>query len=280
MIKSVGLLAAGSIALSGCVSTSFAPPEVNIYRQMNSASLTAECRLSGTDTGDIKHNVDGALWLIHNFVNSYRCSMRAAADGRQPFEIGSFLSLAGSTAAVALGASPDVAIIGSGANSIFTAASKYYSPQEQTEILSSAVDALLCVQTEAVGIAAFESTVAREGEEAAEDGGPSVEVSVERQYFNMVTASLLSVERVAAQRLSRRGSFDGAGVVAELEILQQRLAEAKQKRLAAGDAESSDGTGEEEGEEAAEFMDTEARSILHLEELRPQLQLCVTRAKI
>ena len=262
--------------LSGCVSTSFAPPDVDVYNRMAAGSLTTNCTLSGSNGGAIGHNVDGALLLIHNFVNAYRCSMRAAADGRQPFEVLSFLSLVGSTAAVALGASPDVAIIGSGANSIFTAGSKYYAPQEQTEILSSAVDALLCIQTEAVGIAAFDSTVPREGEQAPEDDpGGSVEVTVERQYFNMVAAALLSVERVATQRLSRRGSFDAAGVVAEIELQMQRRAEAKAK-----EKQAEEGGDSRAGEEAPEFADSEALAVLRLEELRPQLQMCVTRAKV
>lgn len=257
----------GAIALGGCASTTFAPPEVDVYRQMNGDSLTMGCRLSGASSGAIQHNVDGALLLVHNFVNSYRCGMRAAADGRQPFEILSFLSLAGATAAVALGASPDVAIIGAAANGIFTAGNKYFAPQEQTEILSSAVDALLCIQTESVGIAAFDSTVESEAL-VPPSGGGSVEINTERIYFNMVTAALLSVERVAAQRLSRRGSFDAEGVAGELEVQRQRLEDARDQR----------------NEAMALFALGRASAnsvvVLRLEELRPKLQLCVTRAKI
>ena len=50
----------------------------------------------------------------------------------------------------------DVAIAGGAGNSIFTAGNSYYAPREQTAILSDAVDAIACIQTEAVGISPTE----------------------------------------------------------------------------------------------------------------------------
>ena len=205
--------------------------------------------------------------------------MRVAADGRQPWEILSFLSLVGSTLAAALGAGSDVAIIGGAASNVFTAGRGYYAPQEQTEILNDAVDALLCIQTESVGISAFAVQTAAEGERSIlrASRGASVPITVETQYFNMVAAALMSVERVAAQRLSRRGTFDAAGVAAQIEQLAQRVREAEDRR--------DEGTDPPQGVEhlsptTRTALDMVQTVQLDLDVLRPKLEQCATRAKV
>lgn len=280
-MKRGATILAAALASSGCTTTtSFAPPEVDIHNRMTAADLTTDCRLTDGTRADIERDVRGALTLIENFVTGYRCSMRVAADGRQPPEILGFLSLVGSTAAVALGASRDVAIAGGIGNSIFTAGNNYYAPGEQTEILSSAVDALLCIQTEAVGIDPFESDVPVPEEQReffTHVTGDVVEVPVERRYFNMVAAALLSVERVAAQRLSRRGSFDAAGVAAEIRELaaEQDEAEETLDNPPAQDpaVETLFGTQFAAAARIAQIAE------LRLDVLRPKLQECVVRAK-
>jgi hypothetical protein len=280
MNKLILLLGAAILSLPACATTtSFAAPEVDLLTQMTRGSMSSDCRLTGAAGQPISRDVDGALALIENFVAGYRCSMRAAADGRQPFQILSFLSLVGSTAAVALGASPDVAIAGGIGNSVFTAGNNYYAPQEQTEILSDSVDALLCIQTEAVGITAFESDVAREAMISAfrSATGGTVEIPIERQYFNMVASALLSVERVAAQRLSRRGSFDAAGIAAEIAQLGEEEEEAEDARDKPPAQDPA--VARLYGANAAAAARLVQLAQLNLEVLRPRLQQCVTRAK-
>lgn len=269
------------LGLAACTTTtSFAPPDIPIRNRATDTSVIRDCApVLQSPTVSIGRNVDGALALTDNFIIGYRCSMRAAADGRQPWEILSFLSLVGSSLATALGAGTDVAIIGGSANAVFTAGRTYYAPQEQTEILNDAVDALLCIQTESVGISAFTVQAAARNEETTLQGmrSGSVAITVETQYFNMVAAALMSVERVTAQRLSRRGSFDAAGVAAEIEKLAQKLRDAEQARR--GGPQPLTG---------AESLTREQRLAIHLVQnvqldldvLRPKLDQCVIRAKI
>lgn len=166
-MRTVTIFLAGSaLALSGCASTSFAPPEVSLSRQMGEQSAAENC-LAPAGGGAIAHDVPGALLLIDNFLGAYRCTLRVAADGRRGFQIPSFLALVGSTTAVALGGGADWAIAGGAANSVFTAGNDYFDPVEQTEILDDAIEALDCVQMEAVGVQAF--VTAPEAADAAAD---------------------------------------------------------------------------------------------------------------
>ncbi|MEA2998858.1 MAG: hypothetical protein QOK17_691 [Sphingomonadales bacterium] len=270
-------LAASS--LTGCATTSFAPPSVNIREGMTTQSLSSECRLTGTVNGDIPPNVDGAQTLIDNFIDAYRCSIRTAADGRQPFEILGFLSLVGTTAAEALGAGPKVAIAGGIGNSVFTAGEKYYDPKEQTGILADALDALTCIKTESVGISPFDLAATAKQQTfltRAETGG-TVQVTAERQYFNMVAGALLSVERAATVRLSRRGSFDAAGVAAEIEAAAKKLEEAEKARKTPPAQDPA--VRALFGAQAAGAIRLGQLAQLDLDVLQPKLQKCVVRAK-
>jgi transposase len=272
----IALLASGSLA--GCATTSFAPPSVDIGHDMADQTLSTECLPTGTRGTKIDPDVEGAQKLIDNFIMSYRCTIRAAADGRQPFEILGFLTLVGSTAAVALGAGPKVAIAGGIGNSVFTAGEKYYDPKEQTSILADALDALACIKTESVGISPFDlAATANQQRTALAGTGPTVTVTPERQYFNLVAGALLSVERAATIRLSRRGSFDSAGVAAEIETLTKKIedAEKAKKNLKPQDPAVSRAV----GRQIAAAMRVADLTQLELDVLQPKLQKCVVRAK-
>ncbi|HMC91184.1 MAG TPA: hypothetical protein VKI45_01875 [Allosphingosinicella sp.] len=274
----IALLAGCSLA--GCATTtSFAPPPVDVRSEMTSSSLSRDCLTTGSVGSAIPASVEGAQKLIDNFIASYRCSIRIAADGRQPFEVLGFLSLVGSTAAVALGAGPKVAIAGGIGNSVFTAGEKYYDPKEQTAILADALDALTCIKTESVGINPFDlaatSTQQRSFRDA--DSGGNVEVTAERQYFNMVASALLSVERAATVRLSRRGSFDAAGIAAEIETLAKKAEEAEKAKK---NPPPQDPTVRLLfGERVAGVQRLGEFARLDLDVLQPKLQKCVVRAK-
>lgn len=195
--------------------------------------------------------------LIDNFVDAYRCAAHSAGNGRQWFEVPSFLALTGAATATILGAGETVPVIAGAANQILPGGKAYYVPQQKAEIFDHALDAILCIKTEAVGVPAFSTDL--EGR-VLRDGG-SVEVSFEEQYFHLVAAALLSVERAMAQRLSTVGKFDPAGVVAEIEKL-------KKEEDAAADAAGKSRIG------AADF------ATLQLDVLQPRLQKCVVRAKM
>lgn len=320
------------LGLSACATTSFAPPSVNLENEMaavgSNASLGQRCmpneRLDANNRPiPIKANVDGARKLIDNFVYMYRCRAHSAANGRQAFDIPSFLALAGTSAASAFGAGPDVAIAGGVGNSLFTNGGKYYASQQKAEIYDHALDALLCIKSEAVGIDAFTlgaiSAVERANGETAgalaagaagapgADGGPEVTVTSTEQYYDLVTAALLSVERVAAQRLSAAGTpFDAAGVVAEIEALREKEEEATDAEaqsesddaaaaVTAAPTAAGGGTVGLTGAQAATKLLAQqtayqtinrvpasrvSETILELRSLQPKLQQCVVRAKV
>ena len=273
------LFLAAPFLLAGCATTSFAPPQVNVHKAMNEKSLGAGCRLTADVGDEISKDVEGAQLLIDNYLDSYECAMRLAADGRQLVEIPQFLALIGSTTALALGAGTDVAILGGAGNSVFTAGKNYYAPAEQTEILSDAVDALACIQAESVGISSYNILANAEEQQrmpiSMAGGGPIVEVTAEFQYYKMVQSALKTVNRAAARRLSRRGSFDAAGVAAEIEILAKKIKDAE-------DAKKKPPTPPDPkaismfGMQAAGALE---KTQLDLDILQPKIQTCVLRAK-
>lgn len=224
------LLAATALSLPGCATTSFAPPSVSLPRTMSAGSLDRHCAF--VSNNDVTTDVDGALKLIVNYVAAYRCARDVAANGRQLFQLPSFIALAGAAAAAAFGAPPDVAIAGGVVNQVFTSGNNYYAPVEQAQILRDAVDAMNCINSEAVGMTAMTrlqrvsatlSTPAGRTMLGIGIGGSTVQVTAERRYFNMVASALLAVENTAAQRLSRRGTFDAAGIAAQIEQLAKKI---------------------------------------------------------
>ena len=246
-------------ASSGCATTSFAPPIVKMDREMTftraQTSFNAVCTPNFNDPNAqiIRRDTDGALLLINNFILTYRCQADRAAEGRQYFEVPGFLSTIGGATAAAFGAPAGVAIGTGAASAALNQGKGYYAPKDKAVVLNDGLDALLCIQNEAVGIdpytlktlsAAQEATGAgstpppqqptltgTEGTAApaaAEAGGSEVYVSSQRQYFEMVRTALFAVERVVAQRLSNAGTpFDASGVIAELEKLNKEEAEKK-----------------------------------------------------
>lgn len=107
-------------------------------------------------------------------------------------------------------------------------------------MLNDGLDAFLCVQNEAVGVDPYTlrtlsaaqqdsgSAVSQSGTDdgaADRSGGASISIASDRQYFEMVRTALIAAERVVAQRLSSAGTpFDAAGVIAEIETLNQKQA--------------------------------------------------------
>lgn len=304
------------LSLSGCATFSFAPPAIDIDNAVTArVGLGNRCipvfkpRRDGTaGTVPINPNVDGARDLIDNFVHNYRCAASQAANGRQLTEVPSFLSLAGTTAAVALGAGPNVAIAGGAGSAILTQSGKYYAAQQKAEILNHSLDALLCIKAEAVGIdaptlravSAVEKNLSVPQSAMRADGTPQpgaqVEISSEKQYFDMVSASLMSVERITALRLSIVGTpFDAAGVIAEIKALDEKIEEASSGVQAAANKTQTlkNAPVTDNGTLSAPSDQLRAKSVLNgipsqqvantllrLDVLQPKLQQCVIRAKV
>ena len=277
------LLATTAIAVAGCTTTSFAPPRVDLDQVMTASSLSPDCGLTTAHGTPIPQNVAGALQLIDNYDRAYDCAQRAAANGRQAFQIPSFLALVGSTTAVAFGAGADVAIAGGAANSVFTAGSNYYAPAEQNEILLHALDAINCISEEAVGSPAYASLPAAGDEERRlqllrDPGGGQVEITSDQRYFRMVRGALRQVAIVTGQRLSRRGTFDAAGVAAQIRTLADE--ERERRRLAEQPPPTEQAL-------TNRFMSSPAGTArlmhviqLQLDLLQPKLDQCVLRAKV
>jgi hypothetical protein len=256
-MRRLQFLASIGFVLSGCATLSFAPPQVRMDRQVyadnEQSFFNAVCTPNHADDNPIiLHNVEGALSLIDNYILTYRCQRDRAAEGRQFFEVPGFLALAGGATAAAFGAAPAVAIATGAGSAAFNSGKGYYAPQAKAKVLSDGVTAMLCIHNEAVGIdgptlEAISDVQANSGEpkprskpkagnearsganrpgNPADDSGPGVGMTAERQYFNMISTALWSVEQFVADRLSNSGKeFDMDGVQAQLDKLKKEVAD-------------------------------------------------------
>lgn len=277
-------------SLGGCASTSFAPPPVNLTNVMetrgSNLSWSQSCRSFEKRDDDrnvipIGQTVNGARALIENFVLLYRCRAHSAANGRQIFEVPSFLTAVGTVTAAAFGAPPDVSIAGGAATSILNGGKNYYNPKQKADIFDGALDALLCIKLEAIGIDAFDVKALDAAKRSSGQkilnfrNDSEVVVSPEAQYFDLIAGSLYSVERVLAQRLSNVGTFDPAGVVAEIEQLSKKNEEASGQQAQTNAAAKAGVLGLSGDEKKVA-----ANAIVAINALQPKLQRCVVRAKL
>jgi hypothetical protein len=339
-LKSKIALCALPLLLSACSTFSFAPPPVNLVNAMESqgsnrdfsqyctpeeieVNAQGQWESGGSNRILIQRDAQGALRLIENFLLYYRCSSHRAANGRQFFEVPAFAAVAGTATAAAFGAGADVITAGGASNAILNGAKGYYAPKEKAAIYDSALDAIICIKTEAVGIEAInlQQTSASEAVKAdelqaadlarkaakqnplgvrapavaqekvvTEDGKQAgvaiiaasnnsipdgVTFTASRRYFELVSASLFSVERILAQRLREVGIFDPAGLVAEIDKLTEEVeeAEAKAKPEAMAKAELL-------SPRDMTIKATIVKTEISLAALKPKLEKCVVRAKL
>ena len=250
------------LALGGCATTSFAPPRVNMKKELQANETQTFFGANCTpDPRNKQHRIDrdvnGALLLISNYILTYRCQADRAAEGRQFFEVPAFLSIAGAATATALGAGPIVAIGAGAASAVLDHSKSYYAPKDKAVVLNDGLDALLCIQNEAVGVDAFTlqaigavqtggkapaNVEAKSGDDDVGNDADTagVYISVERRYHEMIRSALISVERVVARRLSSAGTpFYTGGVLAEMQAFQAEIKEEEKKSEAPStDAES------------------------------------------
>ena len=349
---------ASALALSGCTTFSFAPPPVQAdYKVAPSKTVCGHAAASATL---ISRDYRGARNLIDNFTSAYRCASHEVANGRQIFEVPSFLALVAAAIGPTFGLSDDSRIAALGAASVYGRANNYYAPRDKVPAVDAALDAVICIKSESIGVAFFDTRqgdteAARAAITAAQaelsklqtglttlevrrvatvaelqkleqvaDGSASVRaalsaeltiietaigstrtelsalqialsaivdpttvkaaavtglgidgvsdpalvVSVNEQYFEMVSSALLSVERILASRLKSMGKYDAAGLQAEIakQLEDMRAADAKLKPASAFVGL----TAPEKNEEVK----------LQVAAIQPRLQSCVVRAKL
>jgi len=319
--KALTLLLAGSL-MSGCSTFSFAPPKVNLDKEIEGASAT-NCSLN-PGNNLITKDFNGALSLINNFLLTYRCSSREAADGRQIFQVPSFLAIITGAIGPSFGLSDDGALAAAAGAGAYGQANSYYAPVDKADQLNSAIDAITCIKLESVGIAGFDingeaKSKAPEGDSTKDrtrelegllknlpnlselrrseildmfgenDGNPSgyVEITAQRQYFELVSGALMSVERILAKRFNRSGSFDASSLVAEIEKLAKKAEEAAGEGNDAGDSPPLEAALKTEMKKSiqsgnfAQFAKARQQLIkLQIPDLQPKLQKCVVLAKL
>jgi hypothetical protein len=210
--RSAGFAFLGAVGLSGCTTFSFAPPSVQTEYRIG-ASRSA-CGPTSKDGRQIEKNFRGARDLIDNFTTSYRCASHEAADGRQIFEVPSFLALVAAAMGPTFGLTDHGRIAAAGAASVLGRANSYYAPREKMPALDAALDAVLCVKSESIGVAFFDT---RQGD--AEQARTAV-IKAQQQITQLQTA-LTSLE-------TRR-----AAAVSELEKLTQATDSSSVARTAA-----------------------------------------------
>ena len=299
MIRAYCLLLTSAVALTACnTTTSFAPPPIAI-NYAGETSSAASCPMGGRSRSavTVSRNVAGTFTLIDTFVAAIRCSAHASANGRQGFEIPAFLATTGAALAGALGGGATYGILGTGASSAFNAGKGYWDPRTKAAVYDHALDAMLCIKTEAVGIPAykFENAVVEQTVTGnilkslgARTRMGSVTVGADEQYFMMVSAAAFSVERVLAQRLSNMGTVDASAVAAELKVaveeVRKKEIEPEAANKAGEDTTPPAGTGERalwEAFGAQRRAAPKQESVrLDLEVLKPKLDECVVRAKM
>jgi hypothetical protein len=254
------------LGLCACATTSFAPPRLKYDVSVNDISYS--CAVPA-GRHRILRNVQGALDLIDIYTVSYDCAARSAADGRQWFEVPSFLALVGSAAAVTFGAGENVAIAGTVASSVLNAGKAYYVPREKAGVFNRARHALACLQSEAAGIPAYLPPADAEAttrSRSRRGGGGSVSVPFELQYFMMVASRLKEVELILADRLNTMGTYDPAGVAAQIRELDE-------------EAEAADDARARQRSRRGRVSAVD-EAVLELDALRPKLDECVVRAKM
>jgi hypothetical protein len=295
------LLATLGANLAGCATTNFAPPFVNtnvpVRAQASSCVMveSAPYAPSGVATSaitlppvrggdksltqsmqvDLKYgepaippNFRGARILIENYRLAYQCAAHEAADGRQIFQVPSFLTAAAAATGVAFGLNEDQ-ILGLGlASSVFRAGNSYYAPKEKAAMLDRALDAVVCIKSESTTAKFFNTDEdAPNAFTAAAAGGGTITITPDEKYFEMVGAALASVDRILGNRLRDAGSDDFQSVIDEMKTLvpksEPSVDDAKTLKQSLRD-----------GSNLVEAV------TIDLDALQARMQICVLRAKL
>lgn len=292
--------------LSGCATTSFAPPSVPItYNGDPQGSQTCKEAAAGAR---VNRDVRGAWKVIDTFMAAYSCSHDAAVNGRQWFDLPAFLSTTGAATALAVGATPvaTIGIAGTAASSVFNAGKAYYDPTAKAAIYNQALSALECIRKASVGVASQKidenknkkAQLARiisatPGLADAVQPSPAVTVTADEQYFMLITTAVYQVRDILSGRLSTVGTFNAATVADDIKKATED-AKTKQDKADQKANETSQNPAPSAREAAlftvpnneglTEALIAQAREDevidLELQALQPNLDICVANAKI
>jgi hypothetical protein len=317
------------LALGGCTTTSFAPPEIEMRHKVT--GVEAGTCIVTTESGKVGEDVAGAMVLIDNVLASYHCAARDVANGRQAFEIPSFLALiAAGVGGPVYGLSRNEVLAAGAYSAVMGRANGYFAPKDKANVLFAAIDGVLCIQNASVGYDYLDRNAGGSGDQVALAGATTLqkdvldvvqkkiasieaelavpglpadrstalrtqlkemkdlETALARQmgvmaldagvkinpalaYFKLVKGGLYQVDRVIAKRLSDSGTFDAAGIAAELEKYngQQREAQDDKKGFIDGSKTPPSGL----------LSTQEALINVELDELDARIQKCVVLAK-
>lgn len=153
----VFLIAGVASTLGGCATASFAPPGVDRFNRMISPVAKSCAAVKNLASRTIERDVDGALDLMDNFELAYSCAQSDLANGRQYFEVPAFLLGIAGLVGPSLGLGPDGKLLAGTGAGVLGYGNNYYAPKAKAAVVNAAHRAVVCMQTESVGIAAFKN---------------------------------------------------------------------------------------------------------------------------
>jgi len=220
-----------TLLLSGCATTRFSTPPVNVSQQVR-PNGSKRCDLVPVANSSFDpEKLNSSFMLVDNYAASYSCALTQASDGRQWFQIPSHLAAVAGIGAAAFGASKDTALAIGIASALFNSGNAYWAPQEKSDVLDHALDAILCIKLESVGLP-FIDTAAGPAALTGGGDGNTVGITAERRYYILISGALAQIDRIAGDRLRATGKFDPAGVVAEIEALNTKIKDAEDAKKA------------------------------------------------
>lgn len=144
--------------LSACSTFSFAPPRVEVDRAISKPDPSRCGQLADRNGETLQPNVAGATALVDNFVRAYRCASHEAVDGRQVFEVPSMLALVAAAVGPTFGLTNNGRIAAAASAAVLGRGNGYFAPKQKAHMIDAALDAVLCVKTQAVGVKFFDTT--------------------------------------------------------------------------------------------------------------------------
>lgn len=151
-----------ALTLCGCSTFSFAPPQLDQTRKIDNVdsatctnTVATVAKGHGSEDVRITPDVIGAMDLVQNFELIYSCAADEASNGRQIFEIPSYLATALGLSGSLFGLNANEVLATGASAAVLKGGQNYYSPAQKAAIIGKALRAVNCVRTESVGISFF-----------------------------------------------------------------------------------------------------------------------------
>ena len=144
-------------ALGACATASFAPPGVDRFNRMTSPIASSCATVRNVTARTIERDIQGALDLMDNFELAYSCAGSDLDNGRRYFEVPAFLLGVAGLVGPSLGLGPDGKLLAGTGAGVLGYGNNYFAPKIKAGIVNAAHRAVVCMQTESVGIGAFKN---------------------------------------------------------------------------------------------------------------------------